>query len=162
MRIVSGSGPLDYEHLHRMRRCFPMSLLPCHSIASTYTLRCPFLPTDPVPALRWSEEYESLRRIDPTIASSTNSTTFLYTDSTKEGGKKDGFEGASFLFGRCVRKSYYPNRPPCDHSSNLSDLRILSPLRRLRSQSYEDPRPHSPYPSRRRNTSSGRRIPRTC
>ena len=86
-----------YVHLHRLRRCFPMSLLPCNSIASTCYSVLSILPTDNVPAPQWSEESEQ-RRKDPTVASSTSSTTFPYTDFTKERGKEDGFKGAYFLF----------------------------------------------------------------
>ena len=85
----------------------------------------PVLPTNPVsvppsvPAPRQSEESEhpTPHRFDQF------SYICLYRIHERK-WKKGGFEGASFLFERCVQNTYYPNRPPSSHSSHPSEPRI--------------------------------------
>ena len=74
---------------------------------------------------RYQKNLNSLRRIDPTIFSIIDQFSHICLYRLHDGKwQKDGFEGASFLFERCVPTTYYPNRPPSAHSSDLSELRI--------------------------------------
>ena len=59
-------------------------ILPRHFIASACALRSPFCRLTPYRCLGGLNNLNSLRRIDPTIASSSSSATFVYTDFTKK------------------------------------------------------------------------------
>ena len=83
---------------------------------------------------------------------------FVYTYFSKESGKSMVLKAHFFHFERCVREIYHLNRPPSAHSSNLSQLRVSSSLRPLRSV-VEEYTTHSPHPYRRPNASGERRIP---
>ena len=88
LRDVAPRHP--YVDMYRPKRCFLVSLLPCHSIASACILRCPFCRLTPYRRLCGLRNLNNLCCVDPTIASSTSSATFnfVYTGFTKESGKR--------------------------------------------------------------------------
>ena len=80
--------------------------------------------TSVTPAARYQQNLKSLRRIDPTIISIVDQFSHICLYRLHQGKwVKDGFEGASFLFERCVLGG--PSTP-ChpSHSSNVLELRI--------------------------------------
>ena len=71
MQIVPGSSLTHYVDLYRLRRCFPVSLLRGHPIASTCTLRwvLPSLSRRLNQRLGGRKNLNSLRHIGPTMVS---------------------------------------------------------------------------------------------
>jgi len=91
MRTAPGSMSYATSHCHthsvdmyRSGRCFSASLLPCHPIAGAVILRCPFCQLIPYRRFDSLKNPNSPRRIDPAIASSTSSATFVYTNFMKK------------------------------------------------------------------------------
>ena len=75
-------------------------ILPRHFIASACALRSPFCRLTPYWCLGGLNNLNSLRRIDPTIASSSSSATFVYTDFTK---KRMVSRAHLFSLSRCTK-----------------------------------------------------------
>ena len=75
-------------------------------------------------AARYQKNLKSLRRVDPTIISIIDQFSHICLYRLHEGKwQKDGFEGASFLFERCVFRLC---RRPCQ--SNIIYLELPIPL----------------------------------